>query len=253
MCPDHDKTHIFTTDLAALGARAQAMIPDLHWPIWRNRHEVSDETLLDLVEFIGRYVAEPREGSHHGYYDHYALTFDRAAGAQRFRDDVNELLSRGGAAYTMVGSMTVERVVPAELSTALSALNPATGDSLLDAQIERGRTLFRSRREEDRLVALQALWGAFEHLKTVEVPGQDQKRLSAEQLLSHVEPELLRDAVRNDMRAVTDLGNRFRIRHQEAHIPAVPAEAYDYFAGRVTNLILLLLWPERPLRVGRAF
>lgn len=43
------------------------------------------------------------------------------------------------------------------------------------------------------------------------------------------------------MRAVTDLGNSFRIRHQEAHIPAVPVDAYDYFAGRVTNLILLLL------------
>ena len=157
VCRDPDKTHVFSTDLTALGARAQAMIPDLQWPLWRNHDEISDETLLDLVEFIGRYVAEPREGSRHGYYDHHALTFDRAAGAQKYRDDVNELLSRGGAAYTMVGNLTVEQVVPVEFRAALSALNPATGDPLLDAQIERGRTLFLSRREEDRLVALQAL------------------------------------------------------------------------------------------------
>lgn len=241
VCPDPEKTHVFSTDSAAFSARVQAVIPGLEWPLWKNRDQVSDVTLFDLVEFMGRYVAEPKEGTNHGFYDHHALTFDRASGAQKFRDDVNELLSRGGSAYTMVGDLTIERIVPVDLSTALSALNPATGDALLDEQIERGRTLFRSRRQDDQLAALQSLWGALEHLKTIELPGQNQKRVSAELLLSQIDPLELRDAVRIDMVAVTDLGNGFRIRHQEAHIPAVPPDAYDYFAGRITNLLLLLL------------
>jgi len=240
-CPDPEKTHIFATNLDTLQARMRALVPDLQWPLSRNDEETNDDALFDLVEFIGRYVAEPKKGKFHGFYEHHALSFFRAPGVEQFRDDVNELLQRGAAVYTMSAQLTVERIVPAELSAALSTLNPATGDVRLDAQIERGRSLYFSRREEDRLVALQELWGAYEHMKTIEVPGQSQKRVSSEQLLSYVVPEQLRDAIRKDMLSVTELGNSFRIRHHEAHIPAVPADAYDYFAGRVTNVLLVLL------------
>jgi hypothetical protein len=240
-CPDPGKTHIFATNLDTLRARMRALVPDLQWPLTRNNEGIDDDALFDLVEFVGRYVAEPEKGRSHDFYEHHALSFSRAPGADKFRDDVNELLRRGAAVYTMSAQLTVERIVPAELSTALSTLNPATGDSRLDAQIERGRALCLSRREEDRLFALQDLWGAYEHMKTIEVPGQNHKKVSSEQLLAYVQPEQLRDAVRKDMLSVTELGNSFRIRHHEAHVPAVPADAYDYFAGRITNLLLLLL------------
>jgi hypothetical protein len=162
-------------------------------------------------------------------------------GIKRYRDDVNEILARGGAAFEMQGNLTIARLGPSELQEALSALNPATGDAELDKLVEGGRRLLASRRSTERLAGIQELWDALERLKTVEVPGKNQKRASAEALLANIISVPLRDAVRADLVAVTELGNEFRVRHHETHIAELPEDAYDYFAGRVVTVLHMLL------------
>lgn len=240
-CPDPDKSHIFATNVNAFEDRAQALIPKLQTPLWHNRGDLADDTIFDLLELVGRFVALPTEGANHGFYGHHALNFDRRAGAKQYRDDVNEILARGGAAFEMKSDLTVAHLGPAELREALSALNPETGDAELDKLIEDGRQLVASRRSSERLVGIQSLWGALERLKTVEVPGKNQKKVSAEALLAHIESVALRDVVRADMIAVTDLGNTFRVRHHETHIAELPKDAYDYFTGRVVTVLYVLL------------
>ncbi|MEI3866414.1 hypothetical protein V6S02_04870 [Microbacterium sp. CCNWLW134] len=165
----------------------------------------------------------------------------RLAGAKQYRDDVNEILARGGAAFEMQSNLTISHLGPAELREALSTLNPDTGDAELDKLIEDGRRLVASRRSTERLAGIQSLWGALERLKTVEIPGRNQKKVSAEALLAHIESVPLRDVVRADMIAVTELGNTFRVRHHETHIAELPEDAYDYFAGRVVTVLHILL------------
>lgn len=240
-CPDADKNHIFATNVNAFESRAQALIPTLRTPLWQNRGDIADETIFDLLELVGRFVAEPTEGANHGFYGHHALSFDRRAGAKRYRDDVNEILARGGAAFEMQRDLTIAHLGPVELREALSALNPDTGDAELDKLIEDGRRFIASRRPPERLAGIQSLWGALERLKTVELPGKNQKKVSAEALLAHIDSGPLRDAVRTDMIAVTDLGNTFRVRHHETHIAELPEDAYDYFTGRVVTVLLVLL------------
>ena len=240
-CSDRDKQHIFSTNTDALESRLLAIIPELQWPLRRNKDELTDDQLFDLLEYIGRFVALPQEGAYHSYFDHSALSFDRRAGAVRYHEEVNELLGRGGAAFTMATTLIIERLGPPELRATLSALNPASGDEQLDELIEHGRKLYTSRKMEERLAGLQALWGAFQRLKTLDVPGRQKKRLSAETLLGNIQSEPLRDVVRADMVAVSNLGNDFRIRHHETDTAEVPVDAYDYFAGRVTTVLLLLL------------
>jgi hypothetical protein len=240
-CPDPDKSHIFATNVEAFASRAQALIPTLRIPLWQNRGGIADETVFDLIELVGRFVATPTEGANHAFYGHHALNFDRRAGAKRYRDDVNEILARGGAAFEMQTDLTIVHLGPVEVREALSALNPRTGDAQLDKLIEDGRQLVGSRRPPERLAGIQSLWGALERLKTVELPGKNQKKVSAEALLAHIDSEPLRDAVRADMIAVTDLGNAFRVRHHETHIADLPEDAYDYFTGRVVTVLLILL------------
>lgn len=240
-CSDADKRHVYATNVDAFEKRAAAVVPNLSVPLWRNQGQIGDDTLFDLLEFVGQYVAEPRQSSYHKFFDHFSLHFDRQAGAMRYRDDVNQLLSRGGVAYEMRGNLKIFRRGPAELREALDALNPATGDTELDALVEEGRRLFASRKAPDRLAGIQSLWGALERLKTVEQPGKNQKKASAEALLAHIDSEPLRDVVRADMLAVTDLGNTFRVRHHETHIANLPVDAYDYFAGRVVTVLHILL------------
>lgn len=240
-CSDQDRNYIYGTDWTALSSRLPAVIPGLRWPLGHNDGELEDEQLFDLLEFLGRYVALPIEGAYHSFLGHHSLTFNRQAGALQFRNDVNELLARGGAAYDMSPALTINRLGPPEVYATLSALNPATGDFELDELVEQGRTLYTSRNPKDRLVALQAFWSALERLKTLDVPGQGNKKLSAEALLNHIPSTPVRDAVRADLFAVTSLGNGFRIRHHETGTAELPVEAYDYFAGRVTTVILYLL------------
>ncbi|WP_136643614.1 hypothetical protein [Subtercola vilae] len=246
-CPDSDKSHIFATNVDAFADRAKALIPKLQIPLLRNRGDVADDTIFDLIELAGRFVALPSEGANHAYYSHHALTFDRHAGAKQYCNDVNEILARGGAAFEMQGELTIAHIGPAELREALSALNPDTGDIELDKLIENGRQLVASRQSSERLAGIQALWGALERLKTVEVPGKNQKNVSAEALLAHIGSASLRDAVRTDLNAVTALGNTFRVRHHETHIAELPEDAYDYFTGRVVTVLHILLSQSRRL------
>lgn len=240
-CPDPDKSHIFGTNINAFEGRARALIPELQIPLWRNRGDIADDTIFDLLELVGRFVALPSEGVNHAFYSHHALSFDRRAGAKQYRNDVNEILARGGAAFEMQGDLTIAHIGPAELRDALSALNPDTGDAELDKLIENGRQLAASRRSSERLAGIQKLWDALERLKTVDVPGKNQKKVSVEALLTHIDSVPLRDVVRADLIAVTDLGNTFRVRHHETHIAELPEDAYDYFTGRVVTVLHMLL------------
>ena len=240
-CPDTDQSHVFSTDVAAFGNRAEALIPGLVTPLSDNRYVASDDTIFDLLEFAGRYVAEPKEGARHAFYGHYELKFDRAAGAKRFRNDVNELLARGGAGFEMTKTMTINRLGTPEMRKALESLNPDTGDAELDKLINDGRRLIASRKSEDRLRGLQELWDAYERLKSIEDPRDGKKNNSAEQLLEKIAYKPFREVIRADMRVLTALGNKFRVRHHEAYISELPREAYDYFTGRLVNVLLVLL------------
>ena len=125
----------------------------------------------------------------------------------------------------MQSDMTIVHIGPAELREALSALNPNTGDAELDKLINLGRQLVASRQPSQRLVGLQSLWGALQRLKTVDLPGKNQKKVSAEALLNHIKSINFREAVRDDMLVVSKLGDTFRIRHQETHIAEPPEVA----------------------------
>lgn len=240
-CPDVEKRHIFGTNDESFWSRARALIPELEVPIYFNRGTIRDETLFDLLELVGRFVKLPTNGSYHQFFDHYALKFDRAAGAKQYREGVNEILARGRVAFEMNADMTIRRIGPVELREALSVLNPNTGDGELDKLIEDGRRLVASRRPAERLSGIQSLWGALERLKTIDVPGKNKKHVSAEALLDHIESEPVRAAVRADLFAVTALGNQFRVRHHETDVAELPEDAYDYFIGRVVTVLHVLL------------
>ena len=47
--------------------------------------------------------------------------------------------------------------------------------------------------------------------------------------------------VEADIQALTDIGNKFRIRHHETYVENLPEELYGYFVGRMANLLLALL------------
>ena len=63
--------------------------------------------LFDLLDFIGQRIAEPENLRWHDYFRHYELGFNKVQGQQRFRADVEQLLARGGEAFTIDSTMRV--------------------------------------------------------------------------------------------------------------------------------------------------
>src|SRR5258706_13881230 len=72
---------------------------------------------LDVVEFIGRYIAEPKRRQGHPYFQHEHLTFtdsSKFSGRAKFRSDVEQIFARNGIAFTVGEDIRVQRIGPPE-------------------------------------------------------------------------------------------------------------------------------------------
>lgn len=219
----------------ALGTDAQAL--------------VSTGAILDALEWLAAHVGESRQGIWHGYFRHHHLTWDRDIGRQNFCDAVNAVFSRNGLAYEMATNGQIQRVVNGPSAEAIARARFTTGDNSLDELLEVARRRFFDRDPDAGQRSIEALWDAFERIKTVEDPTD--KRKSAEEIISKVvHSKNARALIETEMLALTEIGNTWRIRHHEVgktelrHDPVLR----DYLFLRMFDLIRLLLNPRRMLQ-----
>ena len=218
-----------------------AELRGVEWPL-------SDEDLpetpviLDLLEFCARAVGEPIQGNYHEFMGHYHLSWDRETGLARFVEDVNVVLKRNGVAFMLTEDGRAQRVLPDELAVPLGRAVFDTGDGETDRLLELARSRITSPKAEDRQDALEKLWDAFERIKTLE-PGTD-KRARAEALLDRAAApgSGFRRLLDEEVRALTTIGNSFRIRHSETtQEPVGDLERVDYLFGRLYAFVRLML------------
>lgn len=232
-----DGNGIEGTNNFSIGPDITALVPDATWPLWQEATD--DATLFDVVEYVGQRASKPSNGAYHSFMRHYELDFDKKAGRAQFRAEVNQLLSRGGTVFEMNSAMQIERVGSPEVQTAFRSLRPDTDDATLDTLLETARMLYLSRNHADRATAIEKMWDGFERLKTIDDPA-DKKR-SVAVLLAHIPDQPTRDLINEEMNALTKVGNGFQIRHHEVGKHPIAADAQDYIATRMVNLIVYLL------------
>lgn len=238
VCSDYG--YPYTTDEDAFASRACGEVQGLEWPPRRNL-DAADAVVFDLLEYVGEYVQLPVKRDYHSYLRHYSLRFRKAPGRAAFRESVNRLLASGGTTFEMDASLQIIRTGTVEVQEALDLLRPDTGDEELDDLIHEARRLFQSRVAAERKRGVDTLWDAFERLKSIDVPGSGMKKQSIDVLLNGIPTVELRDVVEAEMKALTAIGNSFRIRHHEADKRDVPAGAYDYLFIRLSATMLVLL------------
>jgi AbiJ-like protein len=244
MCPDGrgnggcDKNKLETM------ARAYGVI----WPddlrSYRRTGEAgsdpSDGQVFDLIEFSYEHVSEPTAHDFHSYFGHSHYSYDRELGRQRFEQEVNRIFERNGMAYQLAHG-EVTRLAPTVLQEVLAGTTFRTGDGFLDELLESARNKFLNRSLDVRREALEKLWDAWERLKTVEA-GSD-KRASTKALLDRISNEpAFRELIEAEARELTEIGNRFMIRHTEVgKAPIVTSSHIDYLFVRMFSLALLAL------------
>lgn len=154
---------------------------------------------------------------------------------------MNRVLVRSGVALELGADGLVRRLAPEEMREGLVHAVFQTGDTELDALLCVARAKFLSPDPAVRKEGLEKLWDAWERLKTLEDP-QDKKR-SAQKLIAVVSAEdAWRSILESEARELTEIGNKFQIRHYEIGKVAMENSAQvDYLYSRLFSLMRLLL------------
>jgi hypothetical protein len=157
------------------------------------------------------------------------------------REEINRIFERNGNAYELKDTGEVDRVAPEVIRQALSETIFRTKDDALDELLAKSRQKFLNRDPRIRRESLEALWDAWERLKSLERP--EDKRESIKILLDQgsAEPNL-RQVLKTEALALTAIGNEFMIRHTEmGKVPIAGDADVDFLFHRLFALIRLLL------------
>lgn len=200
----------------------------------------SDGPIFDLIEFSYEYVAEALDPKYHSYGNHSHYSYDQEAGRRKFSADVNRIFERNGSAFHLVEG-EVARIAPAILDEGLAQTLFHTGDAQLDKLLQAAREKFLNRALDVRREALEKLWDAWERLKTLE-PAKD-KKASVKALLDRVSTEpTFRERLETEAAQLTEIGNKFMIRHSEIDkIPVADSAQVDYLFHRMFAFIRIVL------------
>jgi len=237
-------------DEASLWQAIRAEVPNFQERPWYGTSEEPPLTLdiLDLVEFIWRYIGKPVRRSYHDYFEHYHLNFDVDAGRVEFREAVNRIFRRNGLVYELKEDGQIERIAPPVLREALMSTEFRTGDAEFDRMLGTARRKFLDPDVLVRREALEALWDAWERLKTLDGPDKKVQATAMLDAAAGSTSPKLREALEREARELTWIGNNLQIRHSEKNRePVSRAEHIDYLFHRLFALTTAILTTrERP-------
>ena len=238
------------TDGLAFGDAMRARVPGLpDWPwktpdTWAGEKDETPSTLriLDMIQFCWESIGEAKLLSYHDYGRHNHLRFNVDSGREQFRAEIEEIFRRNGIAFTFAEDGSIERLAPPVLREAMGSANFRTGDAGLDGLLNKARVKFFDPDPEKRKESLEALWDAWERLKTL---GGHDKREHTKALLDQASgpsSPKFREAVEREARELTCLGNSLHIRHSETSQEPLNESAHvDYLFHRLFSLIQLIL------------
>ena len=205
--------------------------------------EFDQFALLDYIEFFAQNVTDVARRTWHSFFGHDDLSFaDTTEVFDEFQKDINEVFKLTGLSYILTNDKTIERVAehgvisPDVVKIVQSASESGTRELLMQAL-----TLFKHRNPAERKNAVEKIWDALERVKTFyAAQGQKDKKASVEKVIKAMsggqsEFEALFNA---EFKALTDIGNNFRIRHHETYVTDIADDRhYDYFFNRCLSLI----------------
>ena len=246
-CSDNSTMTAGTNETAMRDAM-RAEIPGL--PSWPWRHDANSTqptpataTILDMIEFCSRKISAPEPFDYHSYLRHNHLRFDERRGQLEFREAINLIFRRNGVVYRLNGEHQIQRLTEPVFREVLEDLSFRTGDAELDRMLRTAQTKFLHRKAEVRPEALEAIWDAWERLKTLP-PGRD-KRAQATALLHDATgpsaPKFLL-LLQNEAKELTRIGNAMQIRHSETGQERLgPTEHLDYVFYRMWAFLSMIL------------
>jgi len=114
-----------------------------------------------------------------------------------------------------------------------------TYDKELNSLIEEAKERFFN--PNDKQIAIEKLWDAFERIKTFYSPEGLKKNESANKLVETISKKFDKEFIDKEFQLLTKIGNEYRIRHHEMDKLELTIEHQNYFFFRMLTLIDLCL------------
>ena len=252
-----DSGEICGCDEAALGDGIKSIIPNLGMGLNRltepivspfdndiEAQDINTYAVLDLVEYIQHNIKDVRQiGNYHTYFKHYHYCIDdRGTNRKAFQEKINELFERNGLNYTLTDAGQIERVVPLPLNLIIHRV-VHTKDIKLNELVSDATGKMLLPKLEDRKLALEKLWDAFERSKTYFFDnGKVDKRKSVDRVLDKLSGNdtNFRQLLNDECLALTKIGNDYQIRHfEKGKIAIENSDEVDYLFYRMFSYINL--------------
>ena len=246
-CPDGTVTYGTDEDRFSHAIRAEINdLPEIGYPWNAYQHDDPPPTLaiLDLVEFCWRAVSRATIQGYHDHFNHSHLSYGpqaRSTGREELRRTINPIFRRNGLAFELTENGQVERLLPSVLREALGSESLNFGEAELDRLLTTAVSKLRNPNRETRKEGLDALWDAWERIKTKD--GHEKKAGVKAILDQSAGPDspTFREALEREAKELTRLGNSLQIRHTETDQEALAqSEHIDYLFHRLFALIQLL-------------
>lgn len=246
-CQDNGMTVAFNEDLfkdSMLSLIPNFKISDYGYITTINEYTDFDKySLLDFIEYCWENIKDYEQKDYHSYFSHYHLNFNDKGMKNKndFSDKINRIFQRNGIAFKLNNTGAIERVLPAELDTVIKKYCRSGKDVELNKLIDLAIKTIIKPKLEDRQIAVEKLWDAFERIKTYHV-GMDKK--TSVMTLITASSEGCNDfysLLDSELKALTSIGNNFRIRHHETDKIQIKSGSHiDYLFYRMMSLISLL-------------
>ena len=175
------------------------------------------------------------------------FVFDEASDAAfvDFREEINRIFDLTGLTYTLTANKQIERITEADdFIRQESKVIDQTPENGLRSLIFEAISLYKNPKPEIHRLASEKIWDALERLKTIYVTKDIDKKESVTRLISDLSDnnEHYISLFNAEFKALTDIGNEYRIRHHEtSKIDIIDDAYYDYFFNRCFALITLVL------------
>lgn len=207
--------------------------------------EYNQYALLDLIEFFAQYIEDISERWNNDRYRNYK-TIDCLNSSDvfaNFQEMINEIFSESGLLYELTDEKIIERIVENSSLTSdiensfIMVHEQGTKELLKDAV-----ALYKTPNPAARQDSVEKIWDALERLKTYYTTLG--KKRSSEKIVNDMANghDAFVDLFNAEFRALTDIGNTYRIRHHETNkIDIIDIRYYDYLFNRCLSLIALAI------------
>lgn len=215
--------------------------------------------ILDFVQFCYTHVKKANRGVRipyiHGLMDSetYTLSYifnESDSEKEKFQNDINILFRRNGLVYELQEDGTIIRKIPKGIKPLISQLYK-TDDTTLNRLIDEAFCNFLKLKTEDRRVAVEKIWDAFDRMKTYY--KSKKTKASILELIKEVSENnsIMIEILETEANTLRSIGNGkredgsetgFSIRHHESSKhEIIDNNQIDYLFYRMVSFMALFL------------